>query len=50
MSQGIGRTVKEEKIRGGAGLDIFVRSWVPDGPIRGVVAIVHGVNARLPVV
>jgi acylglycerol lipase len=46
MSQVIGQTVKEEKIRGGAGLDIFVRSWVPEGPVRGVVAIVHGVKSH----
>ena len=46
MSQVVGRTVKEEKIRGGAGLDIFVRSWVPDGHVRGVVAIAHGVKSH----
>lgn len=39
-------TMKEETIRGGAGLDIFVRSWVPDGRARGVVAIVHGVKSH----
>lgn len=39
-------TMKEETIRGGAGLDVFVRSWVPDGRARGVVAIVHGVKSH----
>ncbi len=46
MAQVIARTVGEERIKGGAGLDIFVRSWVPDGPARGVVAIVHGVKSH----
>ena len=46
MAQLIARTIGEERIKGGAGLDIFVRSWVPDGPPRGVVAIVHGVKSH----
>ena len=46
MAQVIARMVGEERIKGGAGLDIFVRSWVPDGPPRGVVAIVHGVKSH----
>ena len=37
---------KEEKIQGGAGLQIFVRSWRPEGKARGVVAICHGVNSH----
>lgn len=37
---------KEEKIQGGAGLQILVRSWRPEGTARGVVAIVHGVNSH----
>jgi acylglycerol lipase len=37
---------KEEKIQGGAGLQILVRSWRPEGKARGVVAIVHGVNSH----
>jgi acylglycerol lipase len=37
---------KEEKIQGGAGLQILVRSWRPEGAARGVVAIVHGVNSH----
>jgi acylglycerol lipase len=37
---------KEEKIQGGAGLQILARSWRPEGTARGVVAIVHGVNSH----
>jgi alpha-beta hydrolase superfamily lysophospholipase len=32
----------EEKFDGEGGLQIFVRSWRPAGPPRGVVAIVPG--------
>ena len=35
-----------ERLKGGAGLEIFVRSWRPDGPTRGIVVICHGVGAR----
>ena len=42
MAQG----AREEKIDGANGLKIFVRSWRPDGPARGVVAICHGVNSH----
>lgn len=38
--------VNEERIDGGAGHKIFVRSWRPEGKARGVVAIVHGVNSH----
>ncbi len=38
--------VHEEKIDGANGLQIFVRSWRPNGTIRGVVAICHGVNSH----
>jgi acylglycerol lipase len=36
----------EERIQGGAGLQIFVRSWRPASAPRGVVAIVHGVKSH----
>lgn len=36
----------EERIQGGAGLQIFVRSWRPATTPRGVVAIVHGVKSH----
>jgi len=38
--------VKEEKLNGSDGLQIFVRSWRPAGPARGVVAIVPGFNGH----
>jgi acylglycerol lipase len=38
--------VTEERIDGAPGLKIFVRSWRPEGPPRGVVAICHGVNSH----
>ena len=38
------RTVaREDRIRGGAGLDILVRSWRPAGTARAAVVICHGV-------
>lgn len=46
MAQGPGSTMSEERIDGGAGLKIFVRSWRPEGKARGVVTIVHGVNSH----
>jgi acylglycerol lipase len=46
MSRTLADTVREEKVEGGAGLEILVRSWRPDGAARGVVAIVHGVNSH----
>lgn len=36
----------EERIQGGAGLQIFIRSWRPATAPRGVVAIVHGVKSH----
>jgi alpha-beta hydrolase superfamily lysophospholipase len=36
----------EEMLKGASGLKIFTRSWRPDGPARGVVAIVHGFNSH----
>src|SRR5262245_44941497 len=36
----------EDRIAGGAGLNIFVRSWRPDGPPRAVVVICHGVKSH----
>jgi acylglycerol lipase len=46
MTQVLSHTAREERIRGGAGLNIFVRSWLPDGKARGAVAIVHGVKSH----
>jgi alpha-beta hydrolase superfamily lysophospholipase len=36
----------EEKIDGKSGLKIFLRSWRPSTPARGVVVICHGFNAH----
>jgi acylglycerol lipase len=43
MQQAIKR---EEKIKSAGDLDLFVRSWRPDGRPRAVVAIVPGFNAH----
>ena len=39
-------TPKEEKVDAGDGLRLFVRSWRPAGPARGVVVIVHGFKSH----
>jgi acylglycerol lipase len=36
----------EEQFKGLGGLNIFVRSWRPQGKARGVVVIVHGFNSH----
>jgi len=41
----MGITRSEEKVDGGAG-QLFVRSWRPEGPARGLVVIVHGFNSH----
>jgi len=46
MAQELVKTMAEEKIAGVGGLNIFVRSWRPDGKARGVVVIVHGFNSH----
>jgi acylglycerol lipase len=46
MTQALGTVAREEKFEGVGGLNIFVRSWRPDGPARGVVVIVHGFNSH----
>src|SRR6266478_6344712 len=40
------RAAREEKIKGPDGLNLFVRSWRPEGTVRGVVALVPGFNAH----
>jgi acylglycerol lipase len=40
------RTMQEEKIEGARGLGINVKSWRPDGAVRGAVVICHGVNSH----
>jgi acylglycerol lipase len=46
MAQELASCVREERIDGASGLKLFIRSWRPDTPARGVVAIVHGFNSH----
>ena len=46
MSQALAVATREETFRGVGGVEIFLRSWRPDGPARAVVAIVHGFNSH----
>lgn len=39
-------TLIEERFEGAGGLNIFVRSWRPEGQARGVVVIVPGFNSH----
>jgi alpha-beta hydrolase superfamily lysophospholipase len=36
----------EERVRTARGVEINLRSWLPPGPARGIVAIVHGVKSH----
>jgi acylglycerol lipase len=38
--------MKESTFKGGGGLNIFTRSWKPEGKPRGVVVIVPGLNSH----
>jgi alpha-beta hydrolase superfamily lysophospholipase len=44
MTQTVRKT--EERIEGASGMNLFVRSWRPEGTVGGVVAIVPGFNAH----
>ena len=37
--------ISQERLDGAGGLKIFMRSWRPEGQVRGVVVIVHGFNS-----
>jgi acylglycerol lipase len=37
---------REESLDGVGGLKIFTRTWLPDGPPRGVIVLVHGFNSH----
>jgi acylglycerol lipase len=39
-------TAREDNVAGASGLNIFVRSWRPNGVARAVVVICHGFNAH----
>jgi alpha-beta hydrolase superfamily lysophospholipase len=43
MTQGTVCKAREERVSGASGLNIFIRSWQPDGKASAVVAICHGV-------
>jgi acylglycerol lipase len=46
MAQGSRHTMSEERFEGAGGLNIFMRSWRPDGQARGAVVIVPGFNSH----
>jgi alpha-beta hydrolase superfamily lysophospholipase len=46
MTQVLTPTAREEKVAGGDGLNIFVRSWRPNWVARAVVVICPGFNAH----
>lgn len=46
MTQAQTITFSEGKFEGAGGLNIFTRSWRPEGGVRGVVVIVHGFNSH----
>lgn len=46
MAQAVTNNVSESSFKGVGGLNIFSRSWRPEGQARGVVVIVHGFNSH----
>lgn len=46
MVQGLVNSAREERVEGLGGLNLFIRSWRPDGKARGVVVIVPGFNSH----
>src|SRR5437016_11416599 len=46
MTQVLTSTAREEAVAGTGGLNIFVRSWRPNGAARAIVVICHGLNAH----
>jgi len=44
MTQTLRKT--EERIKGATGLNLFVRSWRPEGAVCSVVVIIPGFNAH----
>src|ERR1700675_3314257 len=46
MTHVLTATVREENVAGASGLNIFVRSWRPNGPARAAVVICPGFNAH----
>jgi len=46
MAQAVANTLREERVESAGGINLFVRSWRPEGKARGVVAIVPGFNSH----
>jgi acylglycerol lipase len=46
MTQVLTSAAREERVATAGGLNIFVRSWRPNGAARAVVVICHGLNAH----
>src|SRR5258708_2546032 len=46
MTQVLTSTAREESVAGTGGINIFVRSWRPNGVARAIVVICHGFNAH----
>lgn len=46
MDQLSGVSATEETLAGQGGVDIFLRSWRPDGPATAIIVICHGFNAH----
>jgi acylglycerol lipase len=46
MAQSQVSNMSEEKFEGARGLNIFVRSWRPNGKARGIMILIHGFNAH----
>ena len=46
MTQVLTSTAREERVAGTGGVNIFVRSWRPNGAARAIVVICHGFNAH----
>src|SRR5215813_2440284 len=46
MPHGLASAAREERVTGARNLGIFLRSWRPSGPARGVVTICHGFNSH----
>lgn len=46
MAQALNNNLTESSFKGTGGLNIFTRSWRPEGKARGAVVIVHGFNSH----
>lgn len=46
MTQSQVSRMSDEKFEGARGLNIFVRSWRPNGKARGIMILIHGFNSH----